>query len=521
MNHPSRSFLLFFIFFFNGYFNHAQTSPLWNNLKQGNYKVGFTCQWKMDYSRAWGQSDMVKEDYSNKPYGRPVRISMWYPATSSANAKPMKMKDYLYINTNDPTAAKAQATIAGKDIGDNSKSIKGLFSGDEKEFQKFLNTSSEAVLNAAYIKGQQFPLLIYSLGQNDYTFENVILFEYLASRGFVVISVPHLGVNARKDYLLADEPLSFETQVRDLEFALSQSLDHPFVNKNKIGALGMSFGTIYSLLLTARNPNIKALVGLDGTVMGGLEPYAYKYWQSPFYDSSNIKVPVLQLFRQDHKDMGITNSLQYSDRYLLEIKDLTHADFTSYPMYTLKIPKNLLDTFAYARRTPAYAAEMFEKICETVGFFFEATLNNKSLTSKNFIDGHNENNISTKVINGIISPNEEEFAKIILNGGLDSAIALYKTLEKKFPGTKWLRQRKINRIGYEMIYNSKVEEAIKIFGFNVIVFPENPDVYDSLGEAYMIVGNKEMAIANYKRCLQLDPKNENAKKMVDNLQSQR
>ncbi len=502
---------------------NAQNSLLWNSLQPGAYNVGFVAEWKMDYTRTWGQSDLIKEDYvSTKPYGRPVRISTWYPAAPDPGKKQMKMKDYLSILANDPISKKAQSIIMNKDIGDSTRSIKGLFSGDEKQYKEFLNTLSEARINATYVKGKKFPLLVYSLGQNDHTFENIVLFEYLASNGFVVISVPHLGVNARKDYLLLDEPLSFDTQVRDMEFALSQSLQLPYVDNSKIGSFGMSFGTIYSLLLAGRNSNIKALVGLDGTVMGGLEPFAYKYWQSPFYDSCNVKAPILQLFRKEHNDMSVMNSLIYSDRYLLEIKDLTHADFTSYPMYTLHTPRNLLDTFALSKRTPEYASQKFKDICKYVSIFFDATLNNKpELLKKDdvFQNRDTNRNVSMQLLKAVHAPNEEEFSKIILHSGADSAIAYYNHLKKEYPGTTWLRQRKINRIGYEMLYNNKVGEAIKIFKFNVAVFPGSADVYDSLGEGYMVAGKKDQAIANYTKSLEINPKNEDAKKAIESLQS--
>ncbi len=42
-------------------------------------------------------------------------------------------------------------------------------------------------------------------------------------------------------------------------------------------------------------------------------------------------------------------------------------------------------------------------------------------------------------------------------------------------------------------------------------------VYDSLGEAYMKTGQKELAIQNYEKSLQLDPKNQNAVDMLKKL----
>ena len=63
----------------------------------------------------------------------------------------------------------------------------------------------------------------------------------------------------------------------------------------------------------------------------------------------------------------------------------------------------------------------------------------------------------------------------------------------------------------------KIKEAIEIFKTNVKLYPESSNVYDSLGEAYMKDGNKELAIKNYEKSLELDPKNDNTKKMLGEL----
>jgi cytochrome c-type biogenesis protein CcmH/NrfG len=45
---------------------------------------------------------------------------------------------------------------------------------------------------------------------------------------------------------------------------------------------------------------------------------------------------------------------------------------------------------------------------------------------------------------------------------------------------------------------------------NVGIYPQTFNVYDSLGEAYMIKGETELAIKNYARSLELNPGNTNA-----------
>jgi Tfp pilus assembly protein PilF len=56
--------------------------------------------------------------------------------------------------------------------------------------------------------------------------------------------------------------------------------------------------------------------------------------------------------------------------------------------------------------------------------------------------------------------------------------------------------------------------AIRIFELNAREFPESANAYDSLGEAYLKAGKKDLAIASYKKSLMLNEQNENARKVL-------
>lgn len=78
----------------------------------------------------------------------------------------------------------------------------------------------------------------------------------------------------------------------------------------------------------------------------------------------------------------------------------------------------------------------------------------------------------------------------------------------------------INTLGYRLWYGqNKHPEAIKIFELNVQLHPDSWNVYDSLGEAYSNTGQKDLAIKNYKKSLDLNPKNDGAAKMLAKLQA--
>jgi tetratricopeptide (TPR) repeat protein len=69
----------------------------------------------------------------------------------------------------------------------------------------------------------------------------------------------------------------------------------------------------------------------------------------------------------------------------------------------------------------------------------------------------------------------------------------------------------INSAGYGLMAQGKLKEAIELFKMNVQLYPESWNVYDSLGEAYANAGETALAIQNYEKSMQLNPKNEAGK----------
>ncbi|HSS22557.1 MAG TPA: tetratricopeptide repeat protein [Pyrinomonadaceae bacterium] len=78
-------------------------------------------------------------------------------------------------------------------------------------------------------------------------------------------------------------------------------------------------------------------------------------------------------------------------------------------------------------------------------------------------------------------------------------------------------EAQMNRLGYDLMNANKTELAIEIFKLNVESYPESFNVYDSLGEAYMKLGNKELAIKNYEKTLALNPANPGARDALKTL----
>ena len=67
-----------------------------------------------------------------------------------------------------------------------------------------------------------------------------------------------------------------------------------------------------------------------------------------------------------------------------------------------------------------------------------------------------------------------------------------------------------NLLGYYLLGKNRVHDALQVFQLNVKLFPNSWNVYDSLGEAFLALENKEESIKHYKKSLELNPDNQYA-----------
>lgn len=75
----------------------------------------------------------------------------------------------------------------------------------------------------------------------------------------------------------------------------------------------------------------------------------------------------------------------------------------------------------------------------------------------------------------------------------------------------------VNQMGYDRLISGQTDIAIAIFTVNVKAFPASANVYDSLGEAYLKQGDTVQGVANYRKSFELDPANENARKIIEKI----
>jgi len=114
----------------------------------------------------------------------------------------------------------------------------------------------------------------------------------------------------------------------------------------------------------------------------------------------------------------------------------------------------------------------------------------------------------------------EEALERSLPGGFDALLARYKA-HLSDPAYKYLPdpEPRVNTLGYKLLSEKRLPEAILIFEVNARTHPNSWNAYDSLGEAYANARDKQQALAAYRKSLELNPENANGKQMIERIEN--
>ena len=104
--------------------------------------------------------------------------------------------------------------------------------------------------------------------------------------------------------------------------------------------------------------------------------------------------------------------------------------------------------------------------------------------------------------------------------GVQAMIAEYRSLKSGAGQDLYVAESEINTLGYRLLRRQQVNEAIEVLKLNVEAYPQSANVYDSLAEAYLLSGDNDKAIENYRRALAIDPTMESAKQVLKKLTGQ-
>jgi tetratricopeptide (TPR) repeat protein len=301
---------------------------LWGKLTAGPYRVGYTTSWTQDDSRSFEAMLPDGSQFGGSKTPRPILMMEWYPAAVKSGQRPMVQSDYLTLA---PTTGKlyevAEALIQFSrdeiaewvvDAGDS----KALDASQQAALKRYYSAATVAYRDAP-AKSGQYPLVVYMHGAGSSFEDNSVLCEYLASRGFVVIT---------SAYQSSDLEMISSRQENgdDLQFLIHYGRGLANVDGSKVALVGHSAGAQSSLAYQSREGAMAdAVVTLDTT-----EDYFYTDERLIFrklVDSvsvSHLKVPILFVARPEAM-FDLADSLTESHRYYLTERDTKHGEFVS------------------------------------------------------------------------------------------------------------------------------------------------------------------------------------------------
>jgi len=101
---------------------------------------------------------------------------------------------------------------------------------------------------------------------------------------------------------------------------------------------------------------------------------------------------------------------------------------------------------------------------------------------------------------------------VVSEQGVEAGIREFEKLRSDT--SKQVNSASLNLVGYMLLKEDKIDDALEIFQHNAKVYPDDANVFDSLGEAYAAKGDMRRAAINYKRVLENDPLNANAMEVL-------
>jgi CubicO group peptidase (beta-lactamase class C family) len=213
------------------------------------------------------------------------------------------------------------------------------------------------------------------------------------------------------------------------------------------------------------------------------------FYYSQVDSLEKVKLPWFNTGQEFLKKTDAKASLNYCssvmENYKQVAKDLFSTQFTTiYDLSTLKIRVYLYHDF-----TDFIEIDLKQELLKGNQKVMMVDLFPKTSLARKFYDQYND------------SENPISFLLEQMNPEIYSEKEL---LKMEFNET-------INILGYEWLKQKKnPDAAIKVFKYGVTLMPNNADLYDSLGEAYLVNDDWENAIINYGKSLSLEPKNNNA-----------
>jgi dienelactone hydrolase len=284
----------------------------------------------------------------------------------------------------------------------------------------------------------------------------------LAAAGISVLTLDFRGYGESEGTAPKDLPQAEAVKVLnekwpgDVDVAYRYLVSQPGVNAQIVGAGGASCGMNQAIHLAGRHPEVQTLVLLSGNA--DREGRAFL--------SKSDKMPML--FSAAKDDAGAVELMEW----LYSLSANPGSKIVEYPD-----GGHGVNMFAAHQDLPVMIVQWYvQTLVKTPG---SAPANTARRSDP------------PAILKLIDSP-----------GGAEKAAQQLASARQKDPKAKLWDEGLVNVIGYEHLQEGDTKGAIEILKLNASAFPDSANVYDSLSDAYLADGQKDLARENAKKALQ-------------------
>lgn len=330
---------------------------------------------------------------------------------------------------------------------------------------------------------RKLPAIIFNRGGLADGAINAQNYNYLyemhryAAAGFVVLASQYRGTDGSEG---KDEAGGADTNDVMNLFPLARSLG--YVDMDRVFMWGFSRGAIMTLQAIRRGAPLRA-----AAIVGAPADLTRLRDDAGFIQFARANYPDFDARREEH--LQNRSALLWAEQ--------------------LNVPLLILQGGADPGVSPTQAMALAQKLQEQ-GKLYELMIYAKDDHGVNFNAEDRLNRTIDWFTNVRTMSIAQALRRTLDEQGAESAIKLYHELKKSRPEAYDFSERELNQFGYELLGRGDVQKAIEIFKLNVAVYPQAFNTYDSLGEAYLAAGQKDLSVKNYQKSLELNPQNTNA-----------
>jgi tetratricopeptide (TPR) repeat protein len=105
--------------------------------------------------------------------------------------------------------------------------------------------------------------------------------------------------------------------------------------------------------------------------------------------------------------------------------------------------------------------------------------------------------------------------KTLAKDGIDASVTLFNKIKKE-PDQYDLSEKVFAILGNEYIGARSYPEAVAVLNMGIELYPQSSQLYGTIGEVYLLLGDKENARKNYRLFLENGPDSLNANTLMQN-----